>query len=499
MIRAVEAANAVFDKAPANPPVPSPPQEEIREPQPAVVVAAPLPAQEAPEVAEMRLASEIAEIFESESPDAPPDGALSTDEHAAFREIARALGARYAGDEAAPDGSPVPERVAGSIMPFPSLRPDLSPAAPRSPDEGGGLLDSLPMAAIVHRGELILAVNRPFLDLVRFPDMATLIEAGLDAIFPSGAPAFRSGQSHETAIGTAGGSSRPVEVTRGICVWEGGPAAILLLRSLEENDPRRELAAERLAREVQAGRALGAEAALDALQAGVVTIDRDGRVVTLNRAAAACFGASPGEIVGSSFASLFEAGSGATLDAMFAGGEAPSAVLAQGRAMTLALAPPRADGHRVAVLHRLPESTAPAPAPVAAQPVPAPKRPQTLARLDRELREPVGAILGLTTAMLEERFGALGDRRYRACLSDIREAGKRIAERVAALSDLAAVEAGRSISIRVRWPSTNSSPVACRCCRTRPRRAASSCARASRRISPSLRPTRPLCAKPPPW
>jgi signal transduction histidine kinase len=37
----------------------------------------------------------------------------------------------------------------------------------------------------------------------------------------------------------------------------------------------------------------------------------------------------------------------------------------------------------------------------------------------------------------------LGDRRYRACLSDIREAGKRIAERVAALSDLAAVEAGQ--------------------------------------------------------
>jgi signal transduction histidine kinase len=163
--------------------------------------------------------------------------------------------------------------------------------------------------------------------------------------------------------------------------------------------------------------------------------------VTLNRAAAACFGASPSEIVGSSFASLFEPGSGATLDAMFSGGEAPSAVLAQGRAMTLALAPPRADGHRVAVLHRLPESTAPAPA--LSQPVQVPRRPTTLARLDRELREPISAILALTTAMLEERFGALGDRRYRAGLTDIREAGKRIVERVAALSDLAAVEAGQ--------------------------------------------------------
>jgi PAS domain S-box-containing protein len=444
VIRALGVAFARDEAAPALPPaLPPAPEDYAFRVQEAVEAARAVEdTDEAPAVAATGMEAAPAEALDAEAVEVQPDGSLSTDEHAAFREIARALGARYAGDdEGAPDDGPAPVRMAGSIMPFPSLRPDLSPASPPIQEEGGGLLDSLPMAAIVHRGELILAVNRPFLDLVRFPDRAALVEAGLDAIFPSGAPAFRSGQSHETAIGTAGGGARPVEVTRGICVWEGGPAAILLLRSLEENDPRRELAAERLAREVQAGRALGAEAALDALQAGVVTIDRDGRVVTLNRAAAACFGASPSEIVGSSFASLFEPGSGATLDAMFAGGEAPSAVLAQGRAMTLALAPPRADGHRVAVLHRLPESTAPAPAP--SQPVQVPRRPTTLARLDRELREPISAILALTTAMLEERFGALGDRRYRAGLTDIREAGKRIVERVAALSDLAAVEAGQ--------------------------------------------------------
>jgi len=378
----------------------------------------------------------------SPSPDdvPPSEATLSTAEHDAFREIARALGARYAGDEAEPK-TPEADRIAGAVMPFPNARAEaLAPALQDEPEaDTSGLLDGLPIAALVHRGDTVIAVNRPFLDLTGFADAAALRAAGMDAVFPGGPPNFRSGMTHETAIALADGGSRPVEVTRGICAWQGGPAAILILRSLEEDDPRRALAAERLAREVQAGRALGAEAALDALQAGVVTVDRDGRIKTLNLAAAALFGASAPELVGASFAALFDTGSGTPLAAALAGeGDTPGVVLAQGRAMMLALAPPRADGHRVAVLHRLPDSIA---SPPAAEPTP--RRAPSPLRLDRELREPIDAILALTHTMLEERFGALGDQRYRACLTDIREAGVRILERVSELSDLAAVEAGQ--------------------------------------------------------
>ena len=365
-----------------------------------------------------------------------PEAALSLAEHDAFREIARALGARYAGDDEVAPASSGSERGAGAVMRFPTARPDLPPVA--APEvEGGGLLDGLPIAALVHRGERIIAVNRPFLDLTRYPDADALRAAGIDAVFPGGAPSFRSGQTHETAITTAEGGARPVEVTRGICAWEGAPAAILILRGLAEDDPRRALEAERLAREVQAGRAMGAEAALDALQSGVVTVDREGRVVTLNRAAAALFGAGPAELVGVAFATLFD--NGAPLVGALAGeGDAPGVILAGGRAMMLALAPPRADGHRVAVLHRLPDSIA-GPA-VAEAP---PRRAGSSLRLDGEIREPLETILALTRDMLDERYGPLGDRRYRACLTDIREAGERIRERATELSDLAAVEAGQ--------------------------------------------------------
>ena len=93
---------------------------------------------------------------------------------------------------------------------------------PDEEDESGGLLDSLPMAALVHRGETILAVNRPFLDMTRHADLESLRAAGIHAVFPGGPPNFRSGQSHETAIGMAEGGALPVEVTRGICAWAGG-------------------------------------------------------------------------------------------------------------------------------------------------------------------------------------------------------------------------------------------------------------------------------------
>ncbi|WP_210248526.1 hypothetical protein, partial [Methylobacterium sp. WL103] len=51
------------------------------------------------------------------------DAALSVTEHAAFREIARALGARYAGDDEVREAIDADARGAGAaVMPFPVPR-----------------------------------------------------------------------------------------------------------------------------------------------------------------------------------------------------------------------------------------------------------------------------------------------------------------------------------------------------------------------------------------
>ena len=232
-------------------------------------------------------------------------------------------------------------------------------------------------------------------------------------------------------------------------VWEGESADCLILRPLGEDDTASALAAERLAREAQAARAAGAEAALDAIEAGVVTVDAAGRVVSINRAAADLFGCDPREVVGGGFVALFDPRSAPSVTEALRSGEAPRAVSASGRDLMLDLSPARADGGRVAVL-----SPAQPPRSAAAEPMSAPtERPDPtsarfegreafLRRLDLSLRGPTGGIVDLTEAMLREPFGPLGDARYRDCLVEIKASGERTLGHVAELLDIAAVEAG---------------------------------------------------------
>ena len=313
------------------------------------------------------------------------------------------------------------------------------------------LLAGLPVPILVHRGESILAANGPLFELTGFADLAALDAAGIGRLFrgliPDGADTVAG---RRTAIETADGRARPVEVMRGRIPWDGADAACLILRPVTEDDTAPAIAAERLARDAQADRATGAEAALDALEAGVVTVDATGRVVTLNRAATRLFACDAREVVGSSFVGLFDARSALCVtEALRGATDAPRAVSASGRNLMLDLSPARAGGRRVAVLTAaLPVETAKVEA--AALPVARPDAPvrsgadreDFLKRLDLSLRGPTAGIVDLTNAMLREPFGPLGDPRYRHCLIEIKASGERMLERVSELLDIAAVEAG---------------------------------------------------------
>jgi signal transduction histidine kinase len=66
-----------------------------------------------------------------------------------------------------------------------------------------------------------------------------------------------------------------------------------------------------------------------------------------------------------------------------------------------------------------------------------------LAKMSHEIRTPLNAIIGFAEVMLEERFGALSNERYREYLKDIRASGEHIMSLVNDLLDLSKVEAGR--------------------------------------------------------
>jgi PAS domain S-box-containing protein len=66
-----------------------------------------------------------------------------------------------------------------------------------------------------------------------------------------------------------------------------------------------------------------------------------------------------------------------------------------------------------------------------------------LAQVSHEIRTPLHAILGFAEVMLEERFGPIGNERYRDYLKDIHTSGKHVVSLADDLLDLTKVEAGK--------------------------------------------------------
>jgi PAS domain S-box-containing protein len=66
-----------------------------------------------------------------------------------------------------------------------------------------------------------------------------------------------------------------------------------------------------------------------------------------------------------------------------------------------------------------------------------------LAKVSHEIRTPLNSILGFSEVMLEERFGPIGNERYRDYLKDIRTSGDHVVSLLNDLLDLSKIEAGK--------------------------------------------------------
>lgn len=425
----------------------------------------------------------------------PSKTLLSTAERNAFREIAKALGARIAGEDDAEPRLPAvaPLRVrkdedeaAAQDVPAESPAPAPAPleGRPRVANAHAEILDRLPIAVLVNRDETALYANRTLLDLLDYADLDDLTSAGGVSRLIKGAA--RSGGGAMVLVDRKGGLIS-VDGRLSSVSWQGEPATLMAFRNgvpggdlkmlTPEEAEEQELAAEFAAEEEEAASRVAAlrlegqasqsrvaelTAMLDTATDGVVTVDGRGRILSLNRSAEALFGYDQREVTGELFTLLFapESHSPALdyLDGLIGGGvaslmndgrEIVGRVRQGGRIplfMTMGRIAEGPDSKFCAVLRditawkktegELVEARK------AAEKASAQKS-DVLAKISHEIRTPLNAIIGFAEVMAEERFGPIDNERYKEYLRDIHQSGGYVISLVNDLLDLAKIEAGK--------------------------------------------------------
>lgn len=326
--------------------------------------------------------------------------------------------------------------------------------------ELAAFLDRLPVGFLIYRYDQPIYANRAFLDTAGYARLDALVEAGgLDSLFVesgSDAPPRPDRIGQPLTILTGGGERKPVAARLFALPWEGeGALALMLLPAAAERGGKAtEMALRRTEAHVRELRSI-----LDTAFDGVIVLDRAGRIQSANRSAEALFGYDANELAGRPFADLFApAGRGPALGELERLREGGAALLGAAREtagrtrggetipLSMTMGAMTDGGDSVCAVFRDLTPWKRAEADVAdlarASDHALADQSAFLARLSQGVRTPLGAVLGFADLMLEERFGPVGNDRYRGYLRDIRAAAQRIAALLDDLLDLAQVESG---------------------------------------------------------
>ena len=406
---------------------------------------------------------------------APPDKApgLSAVERKAFHEIARQLTSRlgitgvesppFTNTEGAPT-APMPQQPAAD---WTVERSSESPLSAVSGERGtvgdeSTILDRLPVGVLLYRHNQLIYANRTLLDWTGYQDLDALAQAGgLDQLFSEpGLDLMPETGAKSLAITTSAGEQLPVEGRLFAVPWENESALalVLMLASSAPNDRQR--AAEMALRHAEA-ETRELRSILDTATDGVIVLDREGHVLAGNRSAEALFGYESHEITALTFNDLFAPESQRValdyLDGLLQAGVA--SVLNDGREvigrvreggliplfMTMGRI---GDGdekfcavfrditqwkkaeEELVSSKRQAEKTSSA-------------KSEFLAKISHEIRTPLNSIIGFSEVMMEERFGPIGNERYRQYIKDIHSSGGHLVSLLNDLLDLSKIEAGK--------------------------------------------------------
>ena len=390
--------------------------------------------------------------------------ALTAGERKAFSELASRLTARLrSADQARPHSR------ASEEPPEPPDEPQH--AAPRrepveariaSADQRP-ILDRLPVGVLVYRLDKLIYANRAFLDWTGYGELYALEEAGgLDALFvePSKSASGETNGAKALTIATNRGDQLPVEARLFTSPWDGESALVLMLAGVGSGGEDREKIFDMALRQARS-EAAELRAILDTAAEGVVVFDREGCMVSINRGAELLFGYESRELVGLPFPGLFAPDSQQIAIDHLASLQEPGGVRALdegremvGRAREGGLIPLFMKIGRIedgsdrlcAILRDITPWKK-----TEAELVNARRRAEGassaksdfIAKVSHEIRTPLNAIIGFAEVMMQERFGAIGNERYKQYLNDIHGSGGYLITLLNDLLDLSKIEAGK--------------------------------------------------------
>jgi PAS domain S-box-containing protein len=416
--------------------------------------APPAPMVTAANVVPLRPFATLATAFglRHSAPESPPvaeeaalseAGSLSASEHLAFEEIARQVA-----EDSAPDQ--------------PALGASSQPPNPR--DDATAVLHRLPVAVLVSRNEAPVYANRALLELTGYDSVEHLQAAGGLAKLFEGArePAADAGTA---TVRTRQGELVGVESRLQAVTWEGEPASLVTLR--RTNDGPHFAQTESLQLEIQQRDVETRElrAILNRATDGVVILDPEGRILSLNRSAEALFGFQQNEVAGEPFTMLIAPESRRVVEgyveSLKAGGGAKP--IGGGREVS-GLARQNGTIPMLLTLSRLGEEEPSSKLCAIIRDTSAPRRAEQeahdareeaerasaiksdfLAKVSHEIRTPLNAIIGFAEVIMDERLGPIGTERYKDYLRDIHKSGTHVMSLVNDLLDLSKIEAGKMV------------------------------------------------------
>jgi PAS domain S-box-containing protein len=422
------------------------------------------PQAERPALAMVPASANVVPFRPSTPPEPKVPPTLSPVERRAFRELAQELTARLRGPEEAPAAAPDnAEGLPAEGLPAEAAETSARAEPTAEPVIEQVLLDRIPIGVLVYRHDKLLYTNRHFLAWSGYENLAAIeaaggaatlfAETGVAALTDTAASAGTAAQSLKSlSIMTQRGDKLVVDGRMFTVPWHGSSALALILSNGHISARQAESAlgaAETENRELKS--------ILDAATDGVVTLDAEGRIVGANARATALFGTADAGFAGRSLADLLAPESGHAARDYFARILRGTGILdnvlevaartSDERLVPLAMTLTRVGGDRIGAVFRditsrkqNDEELRNAKREVLRT---ASAKAEFLAKVSHEIRTPLNAMTGFAEVIMAERFGPIGNERYREYTKDIHAAGTHLVSMLNDLLDLSRIETGQ--------------------------------------------------------